>query len=341
MKNNTLTALSGVKVGNSTDIENLTGCTVAVFNTPLPVAYKSFGGSTGTYNIDVFGNGKSDYRADGIFISGGSWNGLQSGAEISKALIEKKIGRRQYKIFNPNVVGAVVFDLGVRIRQYDSIGGKIAVESLSNRPVVSGNIGAGTGCSVGKFQFYNKGNTFAGMKAGLGSARIDLPGGIIIAALSVVNAVGNIVLPDGSFLAGNRHHKDQETIVDFRNSHFKPSSSNSNTTITILGTNLDLKSRENYERFAHLASHGQVRAICPINTAVDGDTVFVFSTEKVKNFKMGSNSRKWNDCITDYIGTLGADVVQQSIYDACIKSETIKLKGALNGIVPNCHHYKK
>lgn len=313
---------------------------MAIFNKPLPVAYKSFGGSTGTYNIDVFGSCKSDYRADGIFISGGSWNGLQSGAEISKALIEKKIGRRQYKIYNPNIVGAVVFDLGVRIGQYNSICGRTAVDLLSNKPVVSGNIGAGTGCSVGKFQFYNNGKTFAGMKAGLGSARIDLPGGIIITALSVVNAVGNIVLPDGSFLAGNRHQKKHGTIVDFRNSHFKPSASNSNTTITILGTNLDLKSRENYERLAHLASHGQVRAICPINTAVDGDTVFVFSTEKIKNLKMGTNARKWNDSATDYIGTLGADVVQQSIYDACINSESIKLKDALKGVVPNCHDYK-
>lgn len=345
MQNKTLTALKGVKVGHSTHLDKLTGCTVVLFDKPYPVAYKSYGGSTGTYNIDTFGNGKSDYYANCIFISGGSWTGLQAGSEITKRLIEKKIGYKAYKIINPNVTGAIVFDLGTRIDKFNPIFGSEAVNNVSDEPVERGNVGSGTGTSVGKFRYFDEGKIFAGMKSGVGCARVDLGHGVIVSALSVVNSVGNIILPNGEILAGNRDIEKDDGYITFEDFSNFATERSTNTTITIVGINVNLGTREHYERVAHIATHGQVRAINPVNTSLDGDTVFVFSTEEIKSFMFPRAISKarggyWSDFNVDIIGQAAAKAVQESIYDACYQAETISFKDAFNGVIPSARDYK-
>jgi L-aminopeptidase/D-esterase-like protein len=345
MKNNTLTALSGVSVGHSTHPEKLTGVTVVIFDRDLPVAYKSYGGSLGTFNTDTFTNGKSDSRAHALFITGGSWHGLRAGAEIMNQLAGNGIGYRiSKKIVNPCVAGAVVYDLGMRIDKFDQFYGKEAVDNVTKDPVERGNVGAGTGTSVGKFRYFNDGKLFAGMKAGVGCSRVDLGNGAMVCALSVVNAVGNIILPDGSVLAGNRDVDNNGKLIDFEWFSDFVSQKETNTTITIVGTNVNLRHRENYERVAHLATHGQVRAINPVNTSLDGDTVFVFSTEQINSFMFPGAITKvrgvyWNNLDVDIIGQAAARATQESIYDACRSSESIKLNAAYKGIVPSSKDY--
>ncbi len=336
--NNTLTVLNGIKVGHSTHLDKLTGTTVIIFDKDLPVAYKSYGGSTGTFNTDTFRNGKSDNRANAIFISGGSWSGLQAAGEILKRLIEKNIGYKTFKIVNPNLTGAIVFDLGTRIEKFNPIYGREAVDNVTINPVQRGNVGAGTGTSVGKFRYFNDGKIFAGMKSGVGCAMQKLGNGAIVSALSVVNAVGNIILPNGKILAGNRNiDKPNEFLVFNGFSNFV-TQKETNTTITVVGTNVNLQTREHYERVAHLATHGQVRAIDPVNTSLDGDTVFVFSTEEINNFMMPNAIIKargsyWGDLAVDIIGQTAAKVVQESIYDACYQAKSVKLAEAFQGVV--------
>lgn len=335
--NNTLTALKGVKVGHSTHEDKLTGTTVVLFDHDYPMAYKTYGGSPGTFNTDAMRNGKSDVRGNAIFISGGSWTGLQAGASIMARLIEKEIGFKSGKIINPNVTGAIVFDLGVNLGKFDPNCGREAVDNATTDPVARGNVGAGTGTSVGKFQYLEKGKKNGGMKASVGSAGVDLGKGIIVSALSVVNAVGNVVNPDGSILAGNRD--EGKKFKSFEDTTEFVTDSMMNTTITIVGTNFDLQSRENYERVAHVASHGQVRAINPVHTAADGDTVFVFSTEEIKKpFKKTDNSF-WPLFMVDMIGQAAAKAVQESIYDACTQAKTVKFEGAYQGVIPSSKDY--
>lgn len=345
MKNNTLTSLKGVKVGHSTHLDKLTGTTVVLFDNHFPMAYKIYGGSPGTYNTDTLRNGKSDFRGHAIFISGGSWTGLRAGAEIVTKLIDDKKGFQSFKIFNPNVTGAIVFDLGTRIEIYDP---KYAGESYKNasyEPVKRGNVGAGTGTSVGKFQYMNGGKLFSGMKTGVGCARIDLGNGIIVTAMTVLNALGNIVSPEGKIIAGNRSNVSGEKFKTFIGFSQFLTQEKSNTTISIVGLNVDLKIRENYERVAHIATQGQTRAIDPVNTSLDGDTVFVFSNEEIKEplsplggqIARGSN---WNNLDVDVIGQTSAKAVQESIYDACYQAESIKFD-ALNGIVPSAKDFDK
>lgn len=345
MENKTLTALKGVRVGHSTHLDKLTGTTVVIFNRAFPVAYKSYGGSTGTFNTDTFRNGKSDYRADAIFISGGSWVGLQVAGEIMKRLIEKEIGNKVFKIINPNLTGAIVFDLGVRIDKFNPHYGKEAVDNATTDPVKRGNVGAGTGVTVGKFRYFNNGKIFAGMKSGVGCAKVKLGHGAIVCALSVVNAVGNVILPNGKILAGNRDINRPGQLLTFSNFIDFTTQKVTNTTITIVGTNVNLHTREHYERVAHLATHGHIRAIYPINTALDGDTVFVFSTEEIDNFMIPNAIIKargsyWGDLAVDIIGQAAAQAVQESIYDACYQADTIKFPNAYIGIIPSVKDFK-
>ncbi len=340
--NNTLTALTGVKVGHATDAENLTGCTVILFDKKYPVVSKSYGGAPGTFNTDISTNGKSFDERNAIFIAGGSLTGLMSASDIMKGMIEKHIGDKDHKIINPNITGAIVFDLGVRVAQYDPSLGRKALDNVSSEPVKRGNVGAGTGTSVGKFQFLENGTKIPAIKAGVGCALINVGNGVIVTALSVVNALGNVVNPDGTILAGNRDTEKKFKTFD-ETSRFVTKDL-MNTTISVVGVNIDLKTRENYEIVANIASHGQIRAINPVNTSIDGDTVFVFSTEEndrlLNDYGKYFKTSSWPLFDVDVVGQAAAKAVQESIYDAVFQAESISFEGAYNGIIPSVKDYK-
>lgn len=350
VENNTLTALKGVRVGHSTQSERLTGCTVVVFDKPYPVAYKAYGGAAGTFNTDLLRSGTSFYRRRALFVSGGSMTGLMSASEIMQAMIEEGaddseagvvVGDDDPGVINPSISGAVVFDLGMGIVQFDPSNGRKAYRSASSGPVPGGNIGAGTGTSVGSFQYLEQGTKYGNMKAGVGSSKVVLGGGVTVCALSVVNALGNVINRDGTILAGNRD--ERKDFKDFTDTTTFVTESNMNTTISIVGINVDLQSVEAYERVAHMATHGQVRTISPAHTSVDGDTVFVFSTEERQSV-LNSNGQEfqteaWPNFTLDIIGQAGADAVQESIYDACRSAETIRLAKGYQGVIPAAKDY--
>ncbi len=342
MDNKTLTALKGVKVGHSTHPDKLTGCTVILFDKPLPMVSKSYGGSPGTFNTDALQNGKSDFYGHGIFVAGGSWTGLMAGGEILNTLIDKGIGFKSHDIINPNITGAVVYDLGTYIEKFKPEYGREAVENATYEPVRNGNVGAGTGTKAGGFSF-TKDVKRLSMKTGVGSSLITLKGGIKIAAISVVNCNGNVVLPDGKILAGNRHDTNDFPFRTFEGVSDFLVRDEMNTTISIVGVNIDLTTRENYEQIAHVASHGQIRAINPVNQSVDGDTVFVFSTEEIKDFlsPLGKTIVKndWSKLSVDIVGQAAAKAVQESIYDACYKAESIEFESAYKGVIPSAKDY--
>lgn len=342
MMNNTLTALKGIKVGHATHPEHLTGCTVVLFDRGLPVSYTSHGGAPGTIATENLNNGKEFETRDGLFIAGGSMNGLMAAATINRELIKQGLGQKVGRTVMPVFSGAIVWDLSMGQFQFDPEYGAEALLSTTDNPVTSGNVGAGTGTSVGKFQTLEQGTKKGAMKAGVGSARINLGEHGIVCALTVVNALGNIILPNGEILAGNRDEnkrfKDFDDTIDFVTGEQR-----TNTTISIIGINIDLKSRENYERVAQLAAHGQVRAINPVNTSLDGDTVFVFSTQEHESI-MNNNGKyfktpDWPAFDVDLIGHTAAKAVQESIYDAVRSAETIQFADGYKGIIPSVNDY--
>lgn len=342
MENRTLTALKGVKVGHSTHKDKLAGCTAVLFNKALPVGYSCYGGCPVTYNTDSLREGKMNFYRHGLFITGGSLSGLSCATEIIKEICKSKKGFRTGNQRMPSVSGAVVYDLGTFLGPYDPLYGAEAAQNATEKPVERGNVGAGTGTSVGKFS-YEKGGLRLSMKSGVGSSRIDLGNGIMVCALSVVNAVGNVILPNGKILAGNRDTKTGQFRKFEKESY--SAGTNSNTTVSIVGLNIDLQTRENYDKVAQIASHGQVRAIKPLNTFRDGDTVFAFSTGKIKRRRFkGPATAAWSGeyghyLMLDAVAQAAADAVQESIYDACIKAESIRFEGAFRKVVPSYKDY--
>lgn len=336
--NNTLTALKGVIVGHSTHMERLTGCTAVLFDSFYPVAYKSYGGAPGTFNTENLRGGKSWPARLGLFVAGGGYGGFEAATGIMKFMIDKKIGHRDGDTIIPPISGAVIYDLGVSIAQYSEMYGLEAAQKANNNPVEGGNVGAGTGTCVGKFSMTDKGLILA-MKAGVGSAKLDLGNGVIVCALSVVNSLGNIVLPDSKILAGNRDDLGTSKFRTFETASNLITGKSQNTAVSIVGMNVDLGDYSNYEAIAQIASQGQTRAISPVNTSLDGDTIFVFSTKEIKSFFSPSGKRiseRWANLPVDIIGYAAAKAVQESIYDACRQAETIPYNMAFQKRIPSC-----
>lgn len=337
MSNKTLTALAGVRVGHATDTDNLTGCTVVLFDKDYPVAYASNGGTPRTYDTTTLEQGKSFYRKHALFVADGAHLGLETAAHIAEVLREQNVGYTIGKNVIPSISGACVQSLGMYVAKVKPQFGIEAVNNATTAPVQSGNVGAGTGTTVGKFSF-NPGGVNMAMKAGVGSAKIELGGGVIVTALTVVNAMGNIIGEDGSIIAGNRDDGDDSKYRTFEGfSNYI--TEKSNTTISIVGINVTLNSQEDLRRVVEIATHGQVRAINPVNTSLDGDTIFVFSTEELtphlSHIGTVIEDGDWYKLYVDVIAQAAARAVQESIYDACYSAESIQYKYAFQGRIPS------
>jgi L-aminopeptidase/D-esterase-like protein len=342
--NKSITAIKGVLVGHCTNNDKLSGCTVVVFDKPCNVAYVGNGGSTRVYDANILGAGKSYFLKHAIFIADGAHAGLESASEIIKALREKEIGFHMNKSVNPSITGATVMSLGLNIAPYDSRNGYLAVQNINNSTVDCGNVGAGTGTSVGKFSWTNNGKCLA-MKSGVGSSYIDLGHGGIISALTVTNALGNVINRDGSVLAGNRNDKEEPRFRSFEGFSNFLTDNFSNTTISIVGTNIRVTNMEDLRKITEVATHGQIRAINPVNTSLDGDSVFVFSTQELdlnlNDFgeEIGNDQGDWWKLKVDMLGQFAAKAVQESIYDSCLKAETIKYDLGYKGVIPSSKEY--
>ena len=200
--NMTLTAVEGVRVGHVTLSERPTGCTVVLVKDGTTGGVDVRGGAPGTRETDLLSPVSNVQIVNAITLSGGSAYGLESATGVMRWLEEHNIG---YRVGTSGVVpivpSAILFDLGFggspKIRPTADCGYKAAAAATAD-PVKEGNVGAGAGATVGK-------SAGRPMKAGIGSAAIRLPNGLIVAALVAVNAVGDIIDPSsGQVIAGTR-----------------------------------------------------------------------------------------------------------------------------------------
>src|SRR5260221_3517065 len=206
--NLTLTAVEGVKVGSVTLTERPTGCTAILFKEGTTGGVDVRGGAPGTRETDLLNPVNNVQIVNAISLSGGRAFGLDAASGVMKWLDEKNIG---YPVGASGVVpivpGASLFDLGFggspKIRPGADCGYR-AAELASEAPVQEGNVGAGAGATVGKSGGGGRGGGRGGpMKAGIGSAAIKMPNGLVVAAIVAVNAVGDIIDPwTGQVVAG-------------------------------------------------------------------------------------------------------------------------------------------
>jgi len=273
-----ITNVNGIEVGHFTDTRRPTGCTVVMARDGAVAGVDVRGAAPGTRETDLLAPANLVQQVHAVVLSGGSAWGLAAADGAAHWLEERGVGLDVRYGRLPIVPAAVLFDLPVgdaRIRP-DAAAGYAACAAASTAPPQEGNVGAGAGALVGKVF----GLEYA-MMGGVGSASVRV-GGVTVGALIAVNALGDVVDPDtGRVLAGART-PDGQALRDtrrrlLRGDLIQPVLAGSNTTIGVVATDATL-SKVQAARLATVAHDGLARAINPVHTMSDGDTLFALAT---------------------------------------------------------------
>ncbi|HEX6210402.1 MAG TPA: P1 family peptidase [Methylomirabilota bacterium] len=312
-QNDTLTAVRGLKVGHHTLKERPTGCTVILVEGGAVAGVDVRGAAPGTRETDLLDPLNTVDTIHGIALSGGSAFGLDAASGVMRWLEERGIGYPFGNARVPIVPAAILFDLrvGDALVRPGADCGYAAARAATTGPVARGSVGAGAGATVGKLLGMER-----AMKGGVGSAVIRMPDGLLVAALAVVNAAGDVVDPaTGKVVAGIRTEDgrglaDARTLI--RGGGFRREApAGEQTTLAVVATNARL-TKAQATRVAQMAHDGFARAITPVHTPVDGDTAFAIATGGL-------------DAPADLflIGALAAEVTADAILDAVRSAEAL------------------
>src|SRR5688572_8020262 len=197
-----ITDVPGIRVGQDTRTERLTGCTVILVEAGAVAGVDVRGSAPGTIETDLLNPLNLVQEVHAVFLSGGSAFGLDVATGVRKYLYERKIGFPTRVANVPIVPGAIIFDLSVGGRPDiwpTADCGYRAAAAATAGPVTEGNVGAGAGATLG---YSGEGGP---MKSGLGTASIKLPDGLVVGALVVVNTFGDVIDPaTATVIAGTR-----------------------------------------------------------------------------------------------------------------------------------------
>ncbi len=324
---NAITDVPGIKVGHAQDLDALTGVTVILCEDGAVAGMDQRGGAPGTRETDAMKPMHLVQKAHAIVLAGGSAFGLDSASGVVKYLEERGVGFDVRVAKVPIVPAAILFDLGIgksSVRP-DAAMGYTACQNASSERPAEGNVGAGAGATVGKI--FGAGQA---TKSGIGTASVDLGGGVIVGAIVAVNAFGDVVEPStGQILAGARkpellkkpgflekpgfsapvHFADTlatmkgllgKTVLRFARS-------GENTVIGVVATNARL-AKEEITKVAQMADDGLARTVRPAHSMVDGDTIFALATGQ-KNADV------------NLVGAYAAEVVARAIVNAVLCAE--------------------
>lgn len=313
-----LTDVAGIRVGHSTDREAWTGCTVVLCEEGAVGGVEVRGGAAGTHGLDTLRVFNLVEAVHGVVLTGGSAFGLAAVFGVMQYLEERGIGFETRVAKVPIVAGAVIFDLalGRADRRPDAAMGYEACLQAHGGPLEEGNVGAGTGASVGKLY----GMEWA-MKSGLGTASRRLVNGAVVGALAVVNAYGDVYHPaTGRILAGARHPRTGQFVnmveamkAGARRERFgepaqPPPGGLESTTLVVVATDARLN-KVQANKLAQLAHNGLARTIAPVHTFFDGDTVFALATGR-------------QEADFHALGVAAVEAVEEAIVRAVLTSES-------------------
>lgn len=314
-QNRTLTAVLGVKVGHHTLSERPTGCTVVLLERGAVAGVDVRGSAPGTRETSLLSPVNTVEQVHAIVLSGGSAFGLDAATGVMRYLDERDIGFKLGPINVPIVPAAVLIDLWVggkpQVRPSADCGYQAARDASSD-PVAEGSVGAGAGATIGKLAGVTR-----AMKGGVGTASLTTADGVTLSALVAVNALGDVIDPaTGQVVAGVRT-ADGQALADARvllrteGRAFATPRVADNTTLGVIATNATL-SKVQATRVAQVAHDGYARAIWPVHTQADGDTIFVVAT----------GERPGEPDVTT-IGALAADVMATAIVRAARQATSL------------------
>ncbi len=303
MKTIAMNEIKGIEVGQAQNKQGGSGCTVILCKEGCSGGVDVRGGGPATRETDLLNPINMVQQIHAVCLSGGSAFGLDAAGGVMRYLEECGCGHDMGFVKVPIVCGASLFDLGVgdpRCRP-DAKMGYEACQNI-NQNIAEGNVGAGTGASVGKFM----GKEHA-MKSGLGTYGIEL-NGLKVAAIVAVNACGNVVDENGHQLAGVYHEGKIMATDKLMLQMYEQPLPQGNTTIGCIVTNAKLDKAQ-CTKVAGITHNAYAKAIQPVHTMSDGDTVFVMATGEVS-------------VAVDIVGVLATQCMEKAIRRAVMKAHS-------------------
>lgn len=290
----------GIKIGHYTDAMGLTGATIFVPDNGADIGIDVRGSDTGTINIPAYDTKGADKVVKAIVLTGGSTAGL-----------ECAIGAMDY-LQSPSVVGAVIYDreIGKDERPHLKDGFEMARNASYNN-LKQGNIGVGTGATVGKWIYKNK------MKGGFGISIKEVVDNAYIGAFVAANAMGDVINPVTKEFYADTGKYDFINYYDksFGNSKM---GRGTNTTLAVVATNIEMH-REELMKVSELAQDGMARAIYPVHTNWDGDIVFSISSHCKNRVKLNLSSFD----LVNYVGIVASDLLVEAIRNGIESAESV------------------
>lgn len=303
--------IDGFKLGHAQDYEGGTGCSVILCEKGASAGVDVRGGAPGTRETDLLDPKEMVDKIHAVVLSGGSAFGLEAASGVMDYLENKQIGFDVGVTKVPIVCQAVLFDLpfgDYKCRPNKKMGFNACINSENYFDDLNGNIGAGTGATIGKIKEFN-----SAMKGGLGSFAIQV-GDLQVGAIVAVNALGDIYDENGKLIAGaldkntmTLMNTEETMLAEYNN---QKNLFNGNTTIGAIITNATL-TKAQANKVASMAHNGYGRAIRPVHTTADGDTIFAMASNKV---------------IADpnVVGFLAAKVMEKAIIKGIKSAESSK-----------------
>lgn len=307
MKEIGIMEVGGFRVGHAQNEEAATGCTVILLDNMSPAGLDVRGGGPASRESQILSPVAQADSINAVLLSGGSAFGLDAAGGVQKYLEERNIGFDVGVTKVPLVSQSCLFDLAVGrmdIRP-DAAMAYAACENASKEAPAEGNVGAGTGCTVGKLCGPGR-----AMKSGFGTYAIEA-GPIKVGALVAVNALGDVCGPDGKPVAGLLNPEKTacaSTVEAMLSSLEMASFSNTNTTIGAIVTNVKLP-KVLLTKVAGMAHNGYARAIRPVHTMADGDSIYALSTGDVPGD-------------VNVVGTMAAYVMERAIVRAAMAAKS-------------------
>jgi len=263
------------KIGHYTDLENITGCSVILMPPATIGSCYVAGSSPGTREIELLNPERKIEQINALLLTGGSAFGLNAAQGVVQYLEEQKIGYETKYGLVPIVPAAVIFDLNIGNNKIRPIAENAyeACQNATDNNWQVGNIGAGTGATVGKWAGIQ-----SAMKAGIGIAELSYKN-FFVKTLTVVNAVGDIIDENGKIVAGALNDNKEFIANENRQIRWQPPEVglSENTVLSAILTNAKISKLQAFI-LSKKASNGFARSIIPANTNYDGDIIFTFST---------------------------------------------------------------
>ncbi|HPU29572.1 MAG TPA: P1 family peptidase [Syntrophorhabdaceae bacterium] len=318
---NSITDIEGIKVGHASDFTGYTGCTVILCEEGAVCGIDIRGSASGTRQADSLNISHVVEQVHAILLSGGSSFGLDASSGVVKYLEEKNVGFDVGIAKIPIVPTAVIFDLflgDAKARPTADMGYEACLNA--GKTFEEGSVGAGVGATVGKLFEISR-----AMKGGIGTSSVRMPKGLIVGAIVVVNAFGDIIdNVTGKIIAGAWISPDSAKFADtakcLKQGITKKQFGLVNTTLAVVATNARFNKRD-ITKVAQMAQAGLMKTINPVHTTFDGDLIFALS--------LGNIEADINE-----VGVLSDFVVAEAVKRAVKKADGF-------GIIPAFKDLKK